>query len=504
MLCRYCGNQNDNKSTVCAFCGRALYDADATAAGAFSYPAGNNAPGYAQGADPQYANPQPGYGPPANGQYVNPYLAQPQDPQSDATVVMRGPYGQQPGYGSPANGQYVNPYPAQRQGPQSDAAAMRGPYGQPANGQYVNPYPAQPQDMQSDATVVMRGAYGQQPGYGQPVNPQPGFAQPGYPQGQTADPKKKKNGSSKMIVGIAAGVAAALVILSLLGIFVIYPRLVENNYELEDVQLYVGESYDFGVSKASLITSDGGVASIEGSSVNALSPGVVTITSKYLFSSDSCTVTVSEETVSLTKPADTTLAAGGVITIEATIDGPSDVSDLTWEVDNEKVASVDATGKLSAHSPGSVTVTASLPGGGSDTCRFTVTAPEVNQKNGFVKTPSGSKIAPVTVHASSDRSAFVYFKSLSDASKDFSLFIGKGTTVNVDVPVGKYEMYYASGAVWYGTEFKFGADTVYKTTDEVFNFYTSGNYAYGTELTLYTVSGGNLSTKEIDGSDFPD
>lgn len=55
-------------------------------------------------------------------------------------------------------------------------------------------------------------------------------------------------------------------------------------------------------------------------------------------------------------------------------------------------------------------------------------------------------------------------------------------------------------------KYKFGVGTDYYKANKLFEFYLSlsGDYVYGTELTLYTVSGGNLGMSEINENDFPD
>ena len=73
----------------------------------------------------------------------------------------------------------------------------------------------------------------------------------------------------------------------------------------------------------------------------------------------------------------------------------------------------------------------------------------------------------------------------------------------VEVPLGKYEVYYCYGDTWYGEKYKFGSQTLYAKADDIFEFYENNEGVYGYTLTLYRVSNGNLDTESIKESQFP-
>lgn len=84
-----------------------------------------------------------------------------------------------------------------------------------------------------------------------------------------------------------------------------------------------------------------------------------------------------------------------------------------------------------------------------------------------------------------------------------SFFVRSNSTLNIDVPLGTYEMFYCIGLDCYGTKFKFGYNTTYCTSDELLEFTLDDEYVYGHTLTLYPVSNGNFETEQIDESEFP-
>jgi hypothetical protein len=83
-----------------------------------------------------------------------------------------------------------------------------------------------------------------------------------------------------------------------------------------------------------------------------------------------------------------------------------------------------------------------------------------------------------------------------------TVFVRSGATVNIDVPLGVYEVRYASGEAWYGDEYLFGPDTAYSKADKTFTFEAVGNQVRGFTITLYKVAHGNLRTAAIKPTEF--
>lgn len=75
-------------------------------------------------------------------------------------------------------------------------------------------------------------------------------------------------------------------------------------------------------------------------------------------------------------------------------------------------------------------------------------------------------------------------------------YVHGNSTVDIQIPKGEYEIYYATGDTWYGEEELFGKDTVYKKCDTTFSFYDD----FGQPL---SIPDGNFSISKILASEFP-
>lgn len=255
-------------------------------------------------------------------------------------------------------------------------------------------------------------------------------------------------------------------------------------------------------------SSDEKIASIDNSILHAHHVGVVTITalssSGMMVEKEIEILPILPEDLSLVCEKGDMLTVGDSALITANIT-PENTTDKTiiWSTSDKSKAIVNNDGLVKAIAPGVVQIIAELSNGIKNTISFTINPRPVSISNGFIKRPAGNCEAPVTVHASQTESCYVYFKHDSNSKYDFSLFVSAGSTTDVKAPVGSYTMYYASGKTWYGTDYRFGVGTNYYKADSTFRFYISGNYVYGTEVTLYQVIGGNMDSEQISENEFP-
>jgi hypothetical protein len=70
------------------------------------------------------------------------------------------------------------------------------------------------------------------------------------------------------------------------------------------------------------------------------------------------------------------------------------------------------------------------------------------------------------------------------------------------VPLGTYELRYASGKRWYGTQCLFGRQTVYSKAEKLFSFHVEDNRVVGYTIELILQAGGNLQTSQISREEF--
>ena len=83
-----------------------------------------------------------------------------------------------------------------------------------------------------------------------------------------------------------------------------------------------------------------------------------------------------------------------------------------------------------------------------------------------------------------------------------SVFIRGGETETFKVPLGTFELKFASGTQWLGYWDFFGQKTSYMKADETFTFRRGDGWIDTCSITLYTVPGGNLELSPIPASEF--
>ncbi len=133
-------------------------------------------------------------------------------------------------------------------------------------------------------------------------------------------------------------------------------------------------------------SSDRSVATVSGGVVTAVGVGTatITVTTADGGKTASCTVTVSAPVVNVTgvtlDQESATVKVGGTLTLVATVE-PSDATNqnVTWASNNETVATVDATGKVTAKAAGEATITVTTEDGSKTaSCVVTVSSSAVS------------------------------------------------------------------------------------------------------------------------------
>lgn len=112
-----------------------------------------------------------------------------------------------------------------------------------------------------------------------------------------------------------------------------------------------------------------------------------------------------------------------------------------------------------------------------------------NQIDGYspieIKTPRGSNY-------------FIKVLDWNTSSTVLTAFIRSGETFETMLPIGVYEIRYASGQKWYGKPLLFGPNASYARCDDRFHFTAT----YGHTIELIKQLGGNLETENLSEDEF--
>jgi hypothetical protein len=114
----------------------------------------------------------------------------------------------------------------------------------------------------------------------------------------------------------------------------------------------------------------------------------------------------------------------------------------------------------------------------------------------------GEAVAPFQIKADRGSHYLLKLVDVRNGLPALTVFVRSGTTVEIEVPEGSFEVRYASGEAWYGYKYLFGPDTVYSKADKVFAFEVVDNRVRGYRITLYKVPNGNLHTRTIKPAEF--
>lgn len=147
-------------------------------------------------------------------------------------------------------------------------------------------------------------------------------------------------------------------------------------------------------------------------------------------------------------------------------------------------------------------------------------SPQPEPENGYIfEVSNRENVAPLTVETGGTGGYYIVLDPLfyewsggsferTQAELDakytnIRFYVHAGSTIDILVPLGEYEIYYATGETWYGLNNLFGSDTIYYKCDDTFLFSTDSDNYYGWTLQLEPVLNGNLDTDVIDPEDFP-
>lgn len=115
---------------------------------------------------------------------------------------------------------------------------------------------------------------------------------------------------------------------------------------------------------------------------------------------------------------------------------------------------------------------------------------------------NGARIAPLGIETTGSSHYFVKLVDAVTGAEVIELFVRGGSSLTVDVPVGRYRIRYATGETWYGLKNLFGPSTGYSEAERDFEFEKTARGVSGFTITLYRVAHGNLQTKALSPAAF--
>lgn len=118
------------------------------------------------------------------------------------------------------------------------------------------------------------------------------------------------------------------------------------------------------------------------------------------------------------------------------------------------------------------------------------------------RTNGKDRVAPFTVETSGNYHHYIKLRDAKTGASIIEFFVQKGRSFTVNVPLGTFELVYASGEKWYGTDLMFGEDTQYVKADKLFDFTQSDGYYNGWTVELFLQTNGNLGEVKLSPEDF--
>lgn len=115
---------------------------------------------------------------------------------------------------------------------------------------------------------------------------------------------------------------------------------------------------------------------------------------------------------------------------------------------------------------------------------------------------SAERIAPLEIRSSGNEHHLVKLVHVASGRTVMDFFVRAGASEEVQVPLGRYELRYASGQAWYGYTYLFGPTTTYSKAEQTLTFSNTYDGVTGFTVTLYKVQNGNLETTEISPEEF--
>lgn len=113
-----------------------------------------------------------------------------------------------------------------------------------------------------------------------------------------------------------------------------------------------------------------------------------------------------------------------------------------------------------------------------------------------------SGVAPLEIKTSYGQNFYIKVVDWSTKQTVLTAFIRGGAPFETKLPVGSYEIRYASGQSWYGSVLDFGPNASYSRCDDRFDFASTYDGYTGYTIELILQRNGNLVTDPLSADDF--
>ncbi len=111
-------------------------------------------------------------------------------------------------------------------------------------------------------------------------------------------------------------------------------------------------------------------------------------------------------------------------------------------------------------------------------------------------------LAPLSIATRGNSNYYIKLVDSVAGTTAGTFFIRSGDSLEVEVPLGTFEIRYAAGTTWYGENQLFGLETVYSRADENFSFRRTPDGYSGYTIELFLQPNGNMRTERLQAEDF--
>ncbi len=112
------------------------------------------------------------------------------------------------------------------------------------------------------------------------------------------------------------------------------------------------------------------------------------------------------------------------------------------------------------------------------------------------------ELAPLKINLPYDNNDYLFILKNNNNKMVYKIFAHRNLTVDVNVPLGTYYLYYTCGNTWYGYNDMFGDTASFGKMSDALNFYRVSDGYMGQELTLTKQVNGNISSQSVSEKEF--